>query len=90
MMWGPDIPAGSMGIMAAQKERNALELAAGHTGGMKNLTETEKLLIAAQDMARRTFVDPSEATVMAIFDELRAERDRMAWATDDRVGATVH
>ncbi|MGW8304340.1 MAG: hypothetical protein ACWGIK_00750 [Achromobacter pulmonis] len=57
---------------------------------MKNLTETEKLLITAQDMARRTFVDPSEAAVMAIFDELRAERDRMAWATDDRVGATVH
>lgn len=53
-------------------------------------TETEKLLITAQDMARRTFVDPSEAAVMAIFEELRAERDRMAWATDDRVGATVH
>ncbi|CAB3908339.1 hypothetical protein [Achromobacter dolens] len=57
---------------------------------MKNLTETEKLLITAQDMARRTFVDPSEAAVMAIFEELRAERDRMAWATDDRGGATVH
>ncbi|KCB52745.1 hypothetical protein L537_3383 [Bordetella hinzii 1277] len=57
---------------------------------MKNLTETEKLLITAQDMARRTFVDPSEAAVMAIFEELRAERDRMAWATDDRAGATVH
>lgn len=54
------------------------------------MTETEKLLITAQDMARRTFVDPSEAAVMAIFEELRAERDRMAWATDDRVGATVH
>lgn len=57
---------------------------------MEKLTETEKLLITAQDMARRTFVDPSEAAVMAIFEELRAERDRMAWATDDRVGATVH
>ncbi len=54
------------------------------------MTDTEKLLITAQDMARRTFVDPSEAAVMAIFEELRAERDRMAWATDDRVGATVH
>ncbi len=53
-------------------------------------TETEKLLQNAQDIARRTFVDPSEAAVMAIFEELRAERDRMAWATDDRVGATVH
>ncbi|CUJ66723.1 hypothetical protein [Achromobacter xylosoxidans] len=57
---------------------------------MKNLTDTEKLLQNAQDIARRTFVDPSEAAVMAIFEELRAERDRMAWANDDRVGATVH
>lgn len=65
-------------------------MAAGHTGGMKNLTDTEKLLQNAQDIARRTFVDPSEAAVMAIFEELRAERDRMAWPTDDRVGATVH
>lgn len=54
------------------------------------MTETEKLLESAQDMARRRFDDPSEAVVMAIFEELRAERDRMAWATDDRVGATVH
>ena len=56
---------------------------------MKNLTDTEKLLITAQDMARRTFVDPSEAAVMDLFRELCAERDRSAWATDDRVGATV-
>lgn len=54
------------------------------------MTDTEKLLQNAQDIARRTFVDPSEAAVMAIFEELRAERDRMAWAADDRVGATVH
>lgn len=57
---------------------------------MKNLTETEKLLQNAQDIARRTFVDPSEAAVLAIFEELRIERDRMAWATDDCAGATVH
>lgn len=54
------------------------------------MTETEKLLQHAQDIARRTFVDPSEKAVLDIFDELRAERDRMAWATDDRAGATVH
>lgn len=54
------------------------------------MTETEKLLINAQDIARRAFVDPSEAAVLAIFDELRAERDRMAWATDGRDSATVH
>lgn len=57
---------------------------------MKKLTETEKLLNNAQDIARRAFVDPSEAAVLAIFDELRAERDRMAWATDGRESATVH
>lgn len=57
---------------------------------MKKITETEALLLTAQDIARRTFVDPSEAAVLAIFEELRIERDRMAWATDDRVGATVH
>lgn len=53
-------------------------------------TETEKLLINAQDIARRTFVDPSEAAVLAIFEELRIERDRMAWAIDGRDSATVH
>ncbi|MBR8654317.1 hypothetical protein KDH83_13525 [Achromobacter sp. Marseille-Q0513] len=57
---------------------------------MKNLTDTEKLLITAQDMARRTFVDPSEAAVMDLFRELCAERDRMAWATEGRESATVH
>jgi len=54
------------------------------------VTETEKLLNNAQDIARRAFVDPSEAAVMDLFRELCAERDRMAWATDDRAGATVH
>ncbi|MCP1404448.1 hypothetical protein [Achromobacter insolitus] len=42
------------------------------------MTETEKLLNNAQDIARRAFVDPSEAAVLAIFEELRIERDRMA------------
>lgn len=54
------------------------------------MTETEKLLQHAQDIARRTFVDPSEAAVLAIFEELRIERDRMAWATDGRDSAAVH
>lgn len=57
---------------------------------MDKITETEKLLNNAQDIARRTFVDPSEAAVMDLFRELCNERDRMAWATDDRVGAAVH
>jgi len=54
------------------------------------MTETEKLLQHAQDIARRTFVDPSEKAVLDIFDELRAERDRTAWATEGRESATVH
>ena len=54
------------------------------------MTETEKLLNNAQDIARRTFVDPSEAAVMDLFRELCNERDRMAWATDGRDSATVH
>lgn len=55
-----------------------------------DMTETEKLLQHAQDIARRTFVDPSEKAVLDIFDELRAERDRTAWATEGRESATVH
>lgn len=54
------------------------------------MTETEKLLKNAAEVAKRTFIDPSETAVLEIFKELCAERDRMAWATDDRVGATVH
>lgn len=54
------------------------------------MTDTEKLLQNAQDIARRTFEDPSEAAVLAIFEELRIERDRMAWAIDGRDSATVH
>lgn len=55
-----------------------------------DMTETEKLLQHAQDIARRAFVDPSEKAVLDIFDELRAERDRTAWATEGRESATVH
>lgn len=54
------------------------------------MTDTEKLLQNAQDIARRTFVDPSEAAVMDLFRELCNERDRMAWATDGRESASVH
>lgn len=54
------------------------------------MTETEKLLINAQDLARRIFEDPSEKAVMDLFQELCAERDRTAWATEGRDSATVH
>ena len=56
----------------------------------RGMTETEKLLNHAQEIARRAFDDPSEKTVMDLFDELRAERDRRAWEGSDAAGATVH
>jgi len=55
-----------------------------------HLTETEQLLINAQEIAARRFTSPSERAVMDIFDELRAERDRTTWATEGCEGATVH
>ncbi|WP_241132415.1 hypothetical protein [Achromobacter insuavis] len=54
------------------------------------MTETEKLLITAQDLARRIFEEPSEKAVMDLFQELCAERDRMAWASEGHDSATVH
>jgi len=54
------------------------------------MSETEKLLINAQDLARRVFETPSEKAVMDLFQELCAERDRMAWASEGRELATVH
>ncbi|MFY1862031.1 hypothetical protein ACOTB5_29400 [Achromobacter xylosoxidans] len=54
------------------------------------MSETEKLLKNAADVAKRTFIDPSEAAVMEIFKELCAERDRMEWASEGREQATVH
>ncbi|WP_185975353.1 hypothetical protein [Achromobacter sp. LC458] len=54
------------------------------------MSETEKLLINAQDLARRVFEAPSEKSVMDLFQELCAERDRMAWASEGRESATVH
>ncbi|SIT25319.1 hypothetical protein [Achromobacter sp. MFA1 R4] len=57
---------------------------------MEKLTETEKLLRHAEQIARRTFTEPSEQAVLDVFEALLAERDRMTWATDGREGATVH
>lgn len=54
------------------------------------MSETEKLLITAQDLARRVFEAPSEKAVMDLFQELCAERDRMEWATAGRETATMH
>lgn len=53
-------------------------------------TETERLFIQAQDIANRRLGTPSERAVLEIFDELRAERDRMAWTTDGSDSTVVH
>ncbi|MNV77584.1 hypothetical protein D3C71_1710190 [compost metagenome] len=57
---------------------------------MEKLTETEMLLRHAEQIARRTFTEPSEQAVLDVFEALLAERDRTAYATDGREGATVH
>ncbi|WP_158072289.1 hypothetical protein [Achromobacter xylosoxidans] len=54
------------------------------------LTETERLLIHAQEIAARRFENATERAVLEIFDELRAERDRSEWATEGREYASVH
>lgn len=57
---------------------------------MEKLTETENVLRHAELIARRTFTEPSEAAVLAVFDALLDERARMTWSTDGRESATVH
>jgi len=54
------------------------------------LTETERLLIHAQEIAARHLENATERAVLDIFDELRAERDRALWPPDERESATVH
>ncbi|WP_165609304.1 hypothetical protein [Achromobacter insolitus] len=54
------------------------------------MTETEKLLRQAAEVAKRTFIDPTEHAVLKIFEELCGERDRMAWASEGRESATLH
>lgn len=53
-------------------------------------TETERLLIHAQEIAARRFTTPSERAVMDIFDELRAERDRTTWASGEHDSVALH
>lgn len=57
---------------------------------MDKLTETENVLRHAEQIARRTFTEPSEQAVLAVFDALLAERERMTWATEGRESAKVH
>lgn len=55
------------------------------------MTETQKLLEQAQDIARRGFENPSEATVMELFNRLCDEIDRARdEACGDEVRGLVH
>lgn len=50
------------------------------------MTETEKLLRNAAEVAKRTFIDPTETAVLAIFHRLCDEADRQApgWSKGER------
>jgi len=55
------------------------------------MTQTETLLAQAEDLARRTFEDPSEGTVMQLFARLCREHDlkpREVFEADEQ--PTVH
>ena len=54
------------------------------------MNETEMLLIQAQDIARRTFENPSEIVVMDLFRRLCDEHDRSAWVGSSTDGKVVH
>ncbi|MFU2050566.1 hypothetical protein [Bordetella hinzii] len=54
------------------------------------MTETEKTLKTAADIAKRTFIDPSEGAVLDIFRELCAERERMTCEADAHIAETLH
>ena len=93
-MWKCTGTGAFMVVQPSAKELRAIARGAAQTGGI-DTTESRndrnrKLLNHAQEIARRAFDDPSEKTVMDLFDELRAERDRRAWEGSDAAGATVH
>lgn len=54
------------------------------------MSETEKLLQEARQIARRAFESPSEDTIMEIFRERCAERSMGAPEADERDSATLH
>lgn len=43
------------------------------------MTETEKILTTAEDIARRTFEEPTQQTVMQLFARLCDEQDNRAF-----------
>src|SRR5699024_3048323 len=60
----------SLGVSPMQKELNAIESGFDQTGETEQgvlMTETEKILTQAEDIARRTFEEPTQQTVMQLF-----------------------
>ncbi|WP_182835611.1 hypothetical protein [Bordetella avium] len=55
------------------------------------MSETEKLLNAAADMAKRRFIDPSENAVMDLFRRLCEEADAARYQDEEiSHGQTIH
>ncbi|WP_202109418.1 hypothetical protein [Bordetella sp. 15P40C-2] len=54
------------------------------------MSETEKLLSEAQDMALRSFDQPSQETVMSLWQRLCEEADRRAWNAANTAQTTLH
>lgn len=54
------------------------------------MSETEKLLAEAQDVALRSFEDPSQETVMALWQRLCEENDRRRYEQPAQEPVTLH
>lgn len=54
------------------------------------MTETEKLLKVAAELAKGTFLDPTETTVIAIFQRLCCEQDEARISRDMEHAGVLH
>lgn len=54
------------------------------------MTETEKLLTEAQDLALRAFESPTQETVMELMRRLCEEMDRQRYEMPDADGRVLH
>jgi len=56
----------------------------------RDMTETETLLKNAASIAKRTFLDPNESTVIAIFQRLCCEQDEARMSRDMESHGVLH
>lgn len=54
------------------------------------MTETEKLLKVAAELAKGTFLDPTESAVIAIFQRLCCEQDEARLSRDMESRGVLH